>query len=162
MGGGGQVMGGVAMKPVLSTVQKKQIDKLFTAGKKQTEIAEIMDIRYADVDNCVNRHKKAQRDQAKRDAKSKIVQLTCKSDVFVDTGKPMPPTHKSELKIIASKELAELACQQLGLKPPVCSLSERPRNINARGWVRVNGKWMADADVNITGRVRHMSAGSQL
>lgn len=61
---------------------------------------------------------------------------------YVDTGKKMPPIYKSELIIIADKNLADLACDQMGLEPPVAKLAERPASYNANGWLRVGNKWV--------------------
>jgi len=62
---------------------------------------------------------------------------------YVPTGRSLPPTCKSKLTIIVDKELAELACKQMGLKPPVCSLAKRPRSYNANGWVWTGTEWVA-------------------
>jgi len=62
---------------------------------------------------------------------------------YVETGKQMPPVHRSDSILIISKELAELECARLGLKPPVLTLAERPGTYNANGWRRVGKKWVA-------------------
>jgi len=45
------------------------------------------------------------------------------------------------LLIIVDKELAENACKQMGLKPPVTTLANRPRNFSHSGMKWENGKW---------------------
>jgi len=71
-----------------------------------------------------------------------MAKLTAKH-AYVDTGREMPPIHRPDSILIVSKELAELECARLGLKPPVSTLAERPCTYNANGWTRVGNKWMA-------------------
>jgi len=147
----------------LTSDDKKTITKLTAEGKIPSEIAKIMGIKYITIYNYTNRIERSVQQKIYRDSKRKhkIIELTS-TDKYVDTGKVMPPTYKTNLTIIADKNLVELACQQMGLKPPVCSLAERPSASNIRGLERVGNKWVASADTGVTGRVRHCGVGSLL
>jgi hypothetical protein len=70
---------------------------------------------------------------------------------YVDHGREMPAIRRSECIVIPSKELAELACQQMGLKPPVCPLSKRPRSYSASGWVWDGTKFVQGVTVSNNG-----------
>ena len=123
---------------VLTPERKQLINKLTTEGKSPVAISKIMGLNYSTVYNFVNKSIRC----AGRNVQSITVKSTVPVKVII-SGREMPPIYTSELKIIASKELAELACQQMGLKPPVTTLAERPRSYNANGWARINNKWVA-------------------
>jgi len=122
---------------ILTPGNKLLIDKLNSEGKKLSEIMEITGLPYRATYSFINRVKIEAQRQKRLHYQSRNV------NSYVDTGKEMPPIYKSELKIIASKELAELACEQMGLGKPVSMLSQRPMSFNANGWVRVGNKWVA-------------------
>lgn len=133
--------------------EKLMIDKLYAEGKTLIEIRDIMGITYSQIYRRVMRDKiknydaNSKSDRKSPHAKPKPKQYesqsilnTTSADKFVPTDKEMPPTYKSELKIIVDKELAELACTQMGLPEPVATLAERPVSYSASGWVRAGNK----------------------
>lgn len=115
--------------------QQRLIAELKAQGKSTNEIAKATGISYGSV--VYYGSKRASRKLA--------------SDKYVETDKPMPPVIKSELKIIADKELAEHVCQQMGLEKPVCSLSQRPRSYSASGWVWDGNKFIPGVTVSNNG-----------
>jgi len=137
----------------LTAYDKKLIQTLTTNGKSVTEVAELTGIQYINVYNYVHKDERAITRKVYREKKktSKTIKQAPVKDTYVDTGRPLPPVYKSELKIIANKDLAELACSQLGLKPPVTTLANRPKNYSASGWVLVDGKWVAGLTIHNDG-----------
>ena len=138
----------------LTLKQKKVVNELTADGKSCLEIKTITGIDYKSLYSYINRFSLAETAKAHYiahpKAKKNIVKITAPTK-YVDTGRELPPIYKSEMIIIADKNLAELACQQMGLKPPVCSLSQRPLNYNANGWVRAGNKWVAGQPIHNDG-----------
>lgn len=141
---------------------KQTIREMYADGKEMKEIAQIMSLEYKDI-YIIVREKQIKESNASyyrknHGNKNKLPPAS----KFVETSKEMPPVYKSELLIIADKNLAEQACSDMGLKPPVCPLAKRPSSFNANGWVWTGTGWVAGTDVNNVGRVKHKSAGSML
>lgn len=129
--------------------EKQTIRKLYADGKEMKEIAQIMSLEYNDI-YAIVREKQIKESSASYYKKNH------------GNKNKMPPVHKSELIIIADKNLAEQACRDMGLKPPVCPLAKRPSSFNANGWVWTGNGWVAGTDVNNIGRVKYKSAGGML
>jgi len=142
------------MTPKLSDTDKKSIKEMSAEGKSTGMISKKLGLEYLYVYNYINRFKRADADKIRRDnakAKEKPVFKTSSADKYVDTGRELPPPYTSKLTVIIDKDLAEIACKQMGLPEPVSTLAERPHSVNANGWVRVGGKWVAGTDVNNIG-----------
>lgn len=142
----------------LTNAQKEAIDRLADQGKSNSEIAAITGVLVKDVYRHVNRIARARYDLQIRKAKKANAGVK----PSIKPVKEMPPIYKSELKIIVDKDLAELACQQMGLSEPVASLADRPNSYNVNGWNRVGDKWVAGSEFSNNGRVKHVGVGSQL
>lgn len=149
---------------------KADVDKLHLQGIEPLEISQRLGLKYQQVYRYVFRDKKSQYQKDHRAAKLVIPQkpkkYTCSqttsASTYVETGKEMPPAYNPRLTVIIDKELAEIACCQLGLGPPVATLAQRPSSINANGWVRVDNKWVAGTDKNISGRVSAVGKAGQI
>lgn len=147
---------------VPSKVTDKQIieiDRLHALGKPCNVIAKTLGLLYRQVYQHLNKDK-ARAYNAKRiyknknNAEEKPAFTSKSTDKYVETGKPLPPVYKSDLKIIADKKLAELACKQMGLKDPVCPLSQRPMSYNANGWVWDGNKFVAGVSIHNDGMIK--------
>lgn len=139
----------------LTADEKKLVDKLMAEGKSCKEIKDqigtvgytaVWQYFYRDSINKEKRQKNA--DNQKHSNK-------LQSGKYVETGKQMPPTNPPRtMTMIVDKELAELACKQLGLKPPVTTLANRPRTFNSNGFYWKDGNWIPMQDSNNHGMVR--------
>lgn len=126
----------------LTLNDKSTIDNLTSQGNKAIEISRIMGIKYQNVYNYIYRTERRLNEKYRQSLKPKAVKKSTFGK-FVDTGRPLSINPPKPLNIIIDPELAELACKQMGLSKPVCSLSERPSSYNANGWVRIGAKWVA-------------------
>ena len=136
-----------------------EIDRLHALGKPCKEIAKTLGLLYRQVYQHLNKDK-ARAYNAKRIFKTKNrpedkpVFTSKSTDKYVENGKTLPPTYKSDLKIIADKKLTELACKQMGLKDPVCPLAQRPMSYNANGWVWDGSKFVAGISIHNDGMIK--------
>ena len=146
----------------LTTDQKNTVDKLTASGKTCKDIKKITGLEYKNLYSYINRLDIAETAKRQYKATPRVRKVrnvaTTVNSKYVDTGRAMPPTYRSELKIIADKELAELACQQMGLKPPVCPLAKRPMSYNANGWVWNGDKFVAGLAVHNDGMLTRQPA----
>lgn len=133
----------------LSEANRKTIDELHAQGKSMKHIKEVLkDFSYSAIWNHINKDIVQIRNKKRYEAKPKPV-FTVASKKYVPTNRPMPPTNPpSPLIIIVDKELAEVACKQIGLGPPVTTLANRPHNISHHGMRYVDGNWIANQNLN--------------
>ena len=131
----------------LSDEDKKIIDDMYANDKSLAEIKRRFDgVSYVAIWNYVHRDIVQQRNKKRWADKPKSAYLPS-TQQYVPTGKPMPPTNPPKpMTIIVDKELAELACKQMGLGPPVTTLANRPHNISHSGMKYIDGKWVANQD----------------
>lgn len=143
----------------LTDADRKRIDNLHAEGKSVNDITKIIkEFSYTAIWQHVNRETVLEKSKQRYAETPKIVN-TPSTLKYVETGRPMPPiSPPSKMTIIIDKELAELRCQQLGLKPPVTTLANRPHNISHHGMKFIDGKWVANQDMNNNGIVRYYSS----
>jgi hypothetical protein len=140
-----------------------QVANYHEAGKETRDIATLLGLTYMQVYRQILKIDPRRKVKRKKPiGHADAVYKTFATDPYVDTGKIMPPVYKSQMQVIISKELAEIAHKQMGLKPPVCLLADRPASPSARGWDRINNKWVASAEIGVMARLKHASAGRQL
>lgn len=135
--------------PKLTDENKKLIDKLHSEGYSCRDIhSQVGTVTYMAVWQYINREILKERSKKRYLSKQKQVNIPAANQKYVETGKAMPPSYKSNLTIIVDKELAELACNQMGLKPPVTTLANRPQNISHSGMKWHDNKWVPMEGVN--------------
>lgn len=142
----------------LSDEDREIIDTLSAQGKTVKEIRDILGgCSYTAVWNRVN--KEIVSKQAKKRHAEKVKQVnTISTTKYVPSDREMPPIYPpGDLLIINDKELAEIACKQLGLGKPVTTLANRPRNISHSGMRFIDGKWIANPAVSNEGMVKYCS-----
>lgn len=135
--------------PKLTDENKKLIDKLHSEGYSCRDIhSQVNTVTYMAVWQYINREILKQRSKQRYLSKPRKVNIPAANQKYVETGKVMPPSYKSELTIIVDKDLVELACNQLGLEPPVTTLDNRPQSISHSGMKWDGSRWLATEGIN--------------
>lgn len=142
---------------MLTDQERKIIDDLHGQGKALKDIKIALQKSSSVIWNYINRDIVQQRNKKRWEVKPKANYLPS-TQKYIPTGRPMPLTNPPKpMTIIVDKELAEIACRQMGLGQPVTTLKNRPHNISRHGMQYVDGKWIANQDLNNNGMVKYYS-----
>lgn len=141
---------------VLTLKDKILIDRLVGEGKTCKEIKERLNVySYANIWNYVNRAEISRKEKEKR-AKKIRERVRLQTGKYVPTGAVMPPINPPIMVMdVVDKELAEQACRDMGLEPPVTTLANKPANFNRNG-LQWDGKtWVSKPNLHTEGQVSY-------
>lgn len=127
----------------LSDADKKLIDDMHSNGNTLAKItSNFTNVSSATIWAYIHRDIVKQRNRDRWARKNKLSYLPS-TQKYVPTGRPMPPANPpSMMTMIIDKDLAELACKQLGIGSPVTTLKNRPHSISSCGMVWTGEKWI--------------------